>query len=113
MVKDNLNGNQEFQVLTQVLEAEKQAQVQLDEARTQADSILHEAQNTARRVETRTDKRIQELHSQFRKKSAREKLHRKEAFGLEENTHGKPVDIDLVKEATKRLAQQIVGASQK
>jgi len=111
--KDNLNGNPEFQALTQVLEAEKQAQIRLDEARTQADSILNEAQNIARRIETRTDKRIQELHSQFRKKLAREKLQRKEAFGVKENTHGKPVDVNLVKEVTKRLAQKIVGASNK
>ena len=112
MVNEAGNSDQEFRVLTQVLEVEKHAQKRLDDARALADTILQEAQKNVRRIETRTDKRIQVLHSQFRKKLARENSHREEAFKLEKNTHAKPIDTDKVKEATKRLAHQIIGAQQ-
>ena len=111
MANDDRNTDQEFQALTQVLEAEKHARTQLDAAQTQAEIILQEARNDARGIATRTDKRIQALHNRSREKIARKKLKLDEAFQRERGTRGTSIDVDKIKEATSRLAHQVVGVT--
>ena len=104
--------DQEFQVLTQVLEAEKNAQARLDSSRTQAETILQEAQNDARRIAIRTDKRIQDLHARFRENLARKKSKLEKDFLHERGVHSKPIASGKVKEITNRLACHIIGVTQ-
>lgn len=109
MTNDNRGVGQEFQALAQVLEAEKTAQMQLDTARGQAEAILQKAREDARLIATRTDMRIQALHSRFRENLANKKAKFEEAFQREINARGTPIGADKFKEVTNGLARQIVG----
>ena len=113
MINDGRNSDQEFQVLTQVLDAEKSAHKRLEDARMEAESILQEAHNTARSIEAKADTRIQNLHDQFRKKLAQNKQNQEDVFKRGQSANGKTIDSDKVKDVTKRLARQIVGAAKK
>ena len=112
MVNVASNADQEFQVLTQVLEAEKNAQTRLDSSRTQAEAILQEAQNDARRIAIRTDKRIQDLHACFRENLARKKSKLEKVFQHERGARSTPIASGKVKEITNRLACHIIGVTQ-
>ena len=109
MPNDNRGVGQEFQALAQVLEAEKTAQMQLGTARAQAEAILQKAREDARIIATRTDIRIQALHSRFRDNLANKKTNFEEAFQREIDARETPIGADKFKEVTNRLARQIVG----
>lgn len=109
MAHDNRGIGQEFQALAQVIEAEKDAQMRLGAARVRAEAILQEAQDDARRIATRTDKRIQALHGCFRENLAHKKMEFEEAFQREIGTRGTEIGADKIKDVTNRLARRIVG----
>ena len=109
MAHDNRGIGQEFQALTQVIEAEKSAQMRLATARVRAEGILQEAQDDARKIAIRTDKRIQALHGCFRENLAHKKMELEEAFQREIDMRGTEIGADIVEDVTKRLARQIVG----
>lgn len=113
MTNTDQKVGQEFLALTQVLEAETAAQIQLETARKQAEKVIQDAQKTAREIAARTDKRIQALHSGFqasigRKKSKfeREFLHEK-SFGRARIGKGEVLAV------TNKLARQVVGVTRK
>ena len=92
-----------------MLEAEKAAQLQLDTATTQAEAVLQDAQEDARRIATRTDDRIQALHRCFRESITNKKKQFKEAFQREVSARGTEIHAGNIKNVTNRLARQIIG----
>lgn len=113
MANDNRGTGHEFQRLTQVIEAEKSAQMRLATARARAEAILQEAQDDARKIAIRTDKRIQALHGCFRENLAHKKMELEEAFQREIDMRGTEIGADTIKDITKRLARRIVGIDAK
>ncbi len=109
MAHGNRGIGPEFHALTQVIEAEKTAQMQLDTARARAEGILQEAQDAARRIAIGTDKRIQALHGRFRENLANKKMNFEQAFQRETGARGTAIGADKVKDVTNRLARQIAG----
>lgn len=112
MADDNRGTGHEFQALTQVIEAEKTAHMQLGTARSRAEAILQEAQDDVRRIAARTDKRIQALHGCFRENIAHKKMEFEEAFRREIGTRGTKIGAEKIKDVANRLARQIVGIDQ-
>lgn len=111
MASNDYQASPEFQALTDVLEAERSAEAQLIAARSEANTIIQNAQDAARAIETATDRRIQALHSRFRGKLKQRKSDLDQSFQQEQSARSAKTDTGLVRHVTNQLAHSIVGVA--
>lgn len=98
-----------FDVLNQVLSAEKKAAQRVEAARQEAARIVQEAQDEARRLTARADRRIQLLHRCQRDelRAADEDL--KAAFEQERRDGARGDDAGDIAAVTAELARKLIG----
>jgi vacuolar-type H+-ATPase subunit H len=98
-----------FEVLNQVLTAEKKAAERVEDARREAAAIVRDAQDEARRIAGRADRRIQALH-----KCHRDGLHRAgarmaKAFEDERSAEQSRESGGDVAAVSAQLAKKLIG----
>lgn len=102
-----------FGALNQVLAAEKAAASRIEGARKSAAGILHDAQDEARRIADRADRRVQLLHRRYRKGLRRARSDMAAEFEAERAAHESQDMEQEITEATTRLARLLIGLAPK
>ncbi|UCC15043.1 MAG: hypothetical protein JSW21_03585 [Gammaproteobacteria bacterium] len=98
------------EAMDRVLAAEREAQGQIETCRSDAEQILSDARDRARRIKETTQRRISDVHAaSHRQTAARIREMRREAAQLGAAIDYEPAQSKAVSEAAKHLARRLTS----
>lgn len=98
------------EAMDRVLAAEREAQRQIESCRSDAEQILSDARDTARRIKETTQRRISDVHAaSHRQTAARIREMRREAAQLSAAIDYEPAQSTAVSKAAQILARRLTS----